>query len=138
MQCECLPADKISIPEILPLYTRSRDAALLQLTLLIYCLFHQIGNKNNGFQKIPIIFLSALMMLLFGDYLFEYLHLMETRKMRNFFVKSIEVADTIPFGRVTFLWCHAKYLGPARSARMVGWANGTVHIKWGIFQPTEW
>ncbi len=33
-----------------------------------------------------------------------------------------QVAELIPFGRVTSYGAIAKYLGSARSARMVGWA----------------
>lgn len=43
----------------------------------------------------------------------------------NFFDKVYEVAKHIPYGRVTSYGAIAKYLGAARSARMVGWAmNG--------------
>ncbi|MBW8242222.1 MGMT family protein [Muricauda oceani] len=40
----------------------------------------------------------------------------------NFFDKVYEVAKQIPYGRVTSYGAIAKYLGAARSARMVGWA----------------
>lgn len=40
----------------------------------------------------------------------------------NFFDKVYEVAKLIPFGKVTSYGAIAKYLGAARSARMVGWA----------------
>lgn len=44
---------------------------------------------------------------------------------KNFFQKVYEVAKQIPYGRVTTYGAIAKYLGAARSARMVGWAmNG--------------
>ncbi|SDD59239.1 methylated-DNA-protein-cysteine methyltransferase related protein [Pricia antarctica] len=44
---------------------------------------------------------------------------------KNFFQKVYEVARQIPEGRVTSYGAIAKYLGAARSARMVGWAmNG--------------
>ncbi|MGB5821041.1 MAG: MGMT family protein [Saonia sp.] len=44
---------------------------------------------------------------------------------RNFFEKVYEVARQIPYGRVTSYGAIAKFLGAARSARMVGWAmNG--------------
>jgi methylated-DNA-protein-cysteine methyltransferase-like protein len=44
----------------------------------------------------------------------------------NFFERVYEVARLIPFGRVTSYGAIAKYLGAARSARMVGWAmNGS-------------
>ncbi|WP_394974723.1 MGMT family protein [uncultured Croceitalea sp.] len=41
---------------------------------------------------------------------------------KNFFDKVYEVAQKIPYGRVTSYGAIAKYLGAARSARMVGWA----------------
>ncbi|THV61608.1 MGMT family protein [Flagellimonas alvinocaridis] len=40
----------------------------------------------------------------------------------NFFDKVYEVAQQIPYGRVTSYGAIAKYLGATRSARMVGWA----------------
>ena len=40
----------------------------------------------------------------------------------NFFDKVYEVAKLIPYGKVTSYGAIAKYLGAARSARMVGWA----------------
>jgi methylated-DNA-protein-cysteine methyltransferase-like protein len=40
----------------------------------------------------------------------------------NFFEKVYQVARQIPFGKVTSYGAIAKYLGAARSARMVGWA----------------
>ena len=41
---------------------------------------------------------------------------------QNFFDRVYEVAKEIPYGRVTSYGAIAKYLGAARSARMVGWA----------------
>ncbi len=46
---------------------------------------------------------------------------------RNFFQKVYEVAEQIPYGRVTSYGAIAKYLGMARSARMVGWAMNGAH-----------
>lgn len=44
----------------------------------------------------------------------------------SFFDKVYQVARLIPSGRVTSYGAIAKYLGAARSARMVGWAlNGS-------------
>lgn len=44
----------------------------------------------------------------------------------SFFDKVFEVAKQIPFGRVTSYGAIAKYLGAAKSARMVGYAmNGS-------------
>ncbi len=40
----------------------------------------------------------------------------------NFFERVYEVARLIPHGRVTSYGTIGKYLGAARSARMVGWA----------------
>ncbi|UGU16681.1 MGMT family protein [Sinomicrobium kalidii] len=40
----------------------------------------------------------------------------------NFFEKVYAVAREIPYGRVTSYGAIARYLGTARSARMVGWA----------------
>lgn len=43
----------------------------------------------------------------------------------GFFEKVYEVVMQIPYGKVTSYGAIAKYLGTARSARMVGWAmNG--------------
>ena len=46
---------------------------------------------------------------------------------QNFFQRVYEVAAQIPFGRVTSYGAIAKYLGAARSARMVGWAMNGSH-----------
>lgn len=45
----------------------------------------------------------------------------------NFFEKVYQVAKLIPYGRVTSYGAIAKYLGAARSARMVGWAMNASH-----------
>ncbi|WP_299211349.1 MGMT family protein [uncultured Dokdonia sp.] len=46
-------------------------------------------------------------------------------KTENFFDKVYAVTKRIPYGRVTSYGAIAKYLGAARSSRMVGWAmNG--------------
>lgn len=45
----------------------------------------------------------------------------------NFFEKAYAVARLIPYGRVTSYGAIAKYLGAARSARMVGWAMNASH-----------
>ncbi|WP_298494187.1 MGMT family protein [uncultured Algibacter sp.] len=47
----------------------------------------------------------------------------------NFFDKVYEVAKLIPFGRVTSYGAIARYLGAARSARMVGYAMNGSHGK---------
>jgi len=45
----------------------------------------------------------------------------------NFFKDVYEVARLIPKGRVTSYGAIAKYLGAARSSRMVGWAMNGAH-----------
>jgi methylated-DNA-protein-cysteine methyltransferase-like protein len=45
----------------------------------------------------------------------------------NFFEQVYEVALLIPYGRVTSYGAIARYLGAARSARMVGWAMNNSH-----------
>ncbi len=45
----------------------------------------------------------------------------------SFFDKVYQVAKLIPYGRVTSYGAIAKYLGAARSARMVGWAMNGSH-----------
>jgi methylated-DNA-protein-cysteine methyltransferase-like protein len=47
----------------------------------------------------------------------------------NFFEKVFEVAKQIPIGRVTSYGAIAKYLGAAKSARMVGYAMNGSHDK---------
>jgi methylated-DNA-protein-cysteine methyltransferase-like protein len=46
----------------------------------------------------------------------------------GFFLRVYEVTKLIPFGRVTSYGAIAKYLGTARSARMVGWALNASHL----------
>ena len=53
-------------------------------------------------------------------------------KSENFFEKVYEVAKLIPFGRATSYGAIAKYLGVARSARMVGWAMNASHASKNI------
>jgi methylated-DNA-protein-cysteine methyltransferase-like protein len=45
----------------------------------------------------------------------------------DFFSRVYEVTKLIPYGRVTSYGAIAKYLGAARSARMVGWALNVCH-----------
>ncbi|WP_194766691.1 MGMT family protein [Tamlana sp. I1] len=47
----------------------------------------------------------------------------------NFFDKVYGVVKQIPYGRVTSYGAIAKYLGAARSARMVGYAMNNAHGK---------
>lgn len=49
-------------------------------------------------------------------------------KNDNFFEKVYSIARKIPYGRVTSYGAIAKYLGSARSARMVGWAMNASHF----------
>lgn len=50
-----------------------------------------------------------------------------SEKNNDFFELTFEVARHIPYGRVTSYGAIAKYLGSARSARMVGWAMASSH-----------
>src|SRR5580704_9222719 len=45
----------------------------------------------------------------------------------SFFEQVYQVARLIPQGRVTSYGAIAKYLGTARSSRMVGWAMNNAH-----------
>lgn len=47
----------------------------------------------------------------------------------SFFERCYDVARCIPYGKVTTYGAIAKYLGTARSARMVGWAMNSSHDK---------
>jgi methylated-DNA-protein-cysteine methyltransferase-like protein len=48
----------------------------------------------------------------------------------SFFEKVYQIARLIPKGRVTSYGAIAKYLGTAKSSRMVGWAmNGAHNVK---------
>ena len=49
------------------------------------------------------------------------------KEQDHFFEKVYQVARLIPYGRVTSYGSIAKYLGAARSARMVGWAMNHSH-----------
>lgn len=48
-------------------------------------------------------------------------------KHQDFFNDVFEVTRLIPRGRVTSYGAIAKYLGAARSSRMVGWAMNAAH-----------
>ena len=52
-----------------------------------------------------------------------------TQKTQSFFDKCYDVVRLIPYGRVTSYGAIAKYLGAARSARMVGYAMNVSHGK---------
>ncbi len=45
----------------------------------------------------------------------------------DFFDRVYEVTRLIPYGRITSYGAIARYLGSARSARMVGWALNVSH-----------
>lgn len=45
----------------------------------------------------------------------------------DFFSRVYQVTRLIPYGRVTSYGAIARYLGSARSARMVGWALNVCH-----------
>lgn len=47
----------------------------------------------------------------------------------SFFEKVYQVVKQVPFGRVTSYGAIAKYLGAARSSRMVGYAMNSSHGK---------
>ncbi len=49
------------------------------------------------------------------------------QKHEDFFQNVFEVVRLIPKGRVTNYGAIAKYLGSARSSRMVGWAMNAAH-----------
>ena len=52
------------------------------------------------------------------------------KKLDSFFEQVYAVARLVPKGRVTSYGAIAKYLGTARSARMVGWAmNNAGHVR---------
>lgn len=55
---------------------------------------------------------------------------------KDFFHQVYEVTCLIPFGRVTSYGAIARYLGTARSARMVGWALNNSHSQ-GKFIPAH-
>jgi methylated-DNA-protein-cysteine methyltransferase-like protein len=54
---------------------------------------------------------------------------METPKEHDFFHQVYEVVKLIPRGRATSYGAIAKYLGSAKSSRMVGWAMNAAHSK---------
>ena len=54
---------------------------------------------------------------------------MEPNKNQDFFNSVYEVVRLIPEGRVTSYGSIAKYLGSAKSSRMVGWAMNAAHVK---------
>lgn len=55
---------------------------------------------------------------------------------KDFFQDVFQVVELIPKGRVTSYGAIAKYLGSARSSRLVGWAMNASH-KSGIIIPAH-
>jgi methylated-DNA-protein-cysteine methyltransferase-like protein len=51
------------------------------------------------------------------------------QKHQDFFKNVFDVVRLIPKGRVTSYGAIAKYLGAARSSRMVGWAMNAAHAQ---------
>ena len=51
------------------------------------------------------------------------------KESNSFFDKVYEVANQIPYGKVTSYGAIAKYLGAVRSARIVGYAMNCSHNK---------
>jgi methylated-DNA-protein-cysteine methyltransferase-like protein len=51
----------------------------------------------------------------------------ENKTLDSFFEQVYAVARLVPKGRITSYGAIAKYLGTARSARMVGWAMNGAH-----------
>lgn len=54
---------------------------------------------------------------------------MNLDKHHDFFESVYDVVRLIPHGRATSYGAIAKYLGSARSSRMVGWAMNAAHSK---------
>ncbi len=54
---------------------------------------------------------------------------MDLAKHEDFFHSVYDVVRLIPKGRVTSYGAIAKYLGSAKSSRMVGWAMNAAHSK---------
>jgi methylated-DNA-protein-cysteine methyltransferase-like protein len=54
---------------------------------------------------------------------------LDTPKEHDFFHQVYEVVKLIPEGRATSYGAIAKYLGSAKSSRMVGWAMNAAHSK---------
>jgi len=55
-----------------------------------------------------------------------------SEKTVDFFEQVYQVCELIPEGRVTSYGAIAKYLGMARSSRMVGWAMNGSHRRKGV------
>ena len=59
-----------------------------------------------------------------------------TNSLESFFDQVYAVVRLIPRGRVTSYGAIAKYLGTARSSRMVGWAMNSAHAVKPKCRPT--
>ena len=59
------------------------------------------------------------------------------KKHADFFQNVYDVVRLIPIGRVTSYGAIAKYLGSARSSRMVGWAMNAAHSSGNSFVPAH-
>lgn len=57
----------------------------------------------------------------------EFWFMKLSEKNKDFFHLVYEVVRLVPEGRVTSYGAIAKYIGTARSARMVGWAMNASH-----------
>ena len=57
----------------------------------------------------------------------DFVYDMNLEKHEDFFQMVYQVVRLIPKGRVTSYGAIAKYLGAARSSRMVGWAMNASH-----------
>lgn len=54
-------------------------------------------------------------------------------KENSFFQRVYKVVEKIPYGRITNYGAIARYLGSARSARMVGWALNQTKFQVPVF-----
>ena len=57
---------------------------------------------------------------------------MISKNKSDFFENVYQVVKKIPFGKVTTYGAIAKYLGSAKSARVVGWAMNASHLSYDI------
>ena len=59
----------------------------------------------------------------------KFLLIFDSLMVKDFFESVYKVARLIPKGRVTSYGAIAKFLGTARSSRMVGWAMNNAHVQ---------
>lgn len=62
-----------------------------------------------------------------GPFIHYFCEMKLSEKNKDFFKNVFDVVRLIPKGRVTSYGAIAKYLGTAKSARMVGWAMNASH-----------